>query len=81
MAELKDRIVLAKERLTVKLNPRPTGEGFAEHAYNAGLRHAKEHPGCIIAQNLRSSGLTRTLMDAYADLNSGLDNRIRGSRK
>ena len=49
MDELKDRIMLAKERLKVKLTPNPK-EGFAEHAYNTGLRHAKEHPGCAIAQ-------------------------------
>jgi len=64
MTELKDRIILAKEQLQVKLNPNPK-EGFAEHAYNAGLRHAKEL-GYVMAQKL-----------AEEQSNENLDRRLR----
>lgn len=52
MAELRERIQLAKEKLRVRLNPNLSSESFAEHGFKGGIRHGKEHPGCNIAQRL-----------------------------
>lgn len=52
MSEVKGRIARAICRLRVKLTPKPRRESFAEHAYKGAVRHAKNHPACLMAQKL-----------------------------
>jgi hypothetical protein len=54
-------IKLTLERLKVKLNPKPKGESWAEHGYEGGLKHEKEHPQCVEAQKEREAASNESL--------------------
>lgn len=58
---MKEQIELALDRLKVKLNPNPKGESWAGHGFEGGLRHAKEHPGCVEAQKEREAASNESL--------------------